>query len=356
MQHDVAEAALPGVFDGRHARDVAGPLAVDRVELQRATLLRDEQASVGQERHRPRLVELGDRRRREGRLRERSCRRRRPQTAAARTMNSRMPDIRGAPRWPARVRIPPSSEGRRRIVARPCERTRSGCWSVSYRGRASAPRRACMPQERIAGRAEIIDGDSFEIGADGRAPVRRRRARRPPILHARRPRLGAAATTPRRAAPPVGVARRDLHAARRSTPTAASWPCAASARRILGAEMVRAGFATAYRRYSNDYVDEENEARAARRGIWAGEFTPPEDYRRDDRRRSAGAAQRRRARRRDRAATGATSKATSTAKASASTTCPARRRTTTPSSTRATVSAGSARKPKRAAGWRAPRG
>ena len=44
------------------------------------------------------------------------------------------------------------------------------------------------------------------------------------------------------------------------------------------------GIRTAYRRYSDDYVDEENEARAARRGIWAGEFTSPEDYRRDDRR------------------------------------------------------------------------
>ncbi len=32
----------------------------------------------------------------------------------------------------------------------------------------------------------------------------------------------------------------------------------------LAAEMARSGFATAYRRYSNDYVDEENEARAAR--------------------------------------------------------------------------------------------
>jgi len=46
--------------------------------------------------------------------------------------------------------------------------------------------------------------------------------------------------------------------------------------------MVRAGFATAYRRYSNDYVDEENEARSARRGIWAGEFTNPESYRHDE--------------------------------------------------------------------------
>jgi hypothetical protein len=47
--------------------------------------------------------------------------------------------------------------------------------------------------------------------------------------------------------------------------------------------MARSGFATAYRRYSSDYVDEESEARAARRGIWAGEFDSPEDYRRDGR-------------------------------------------------------------------------
>jgi hypothetical protein len=51
----------------------------------------------------------------------------------------------------------------------------------------------------------------------------------------------------------------------------------------LGAALVRAGFAVAYRRYSNDYVDEEREARTAKRGVWAGEFTPPEEYRRDER-------------------------------------------------------------------------
>jgi len=50
----------------------------------------------------------------------------------------------------------------------------------------------------------------------------------------------------------------------------------------LNAEMVRSGFATAYRRYSGDYVDEENQARKAHRGIWAGEFTNPEVYRHDD--------------------------------------------------------------------------
>ncbi len=48
----------------------------------------------------------------------------------------------------------------------------------------------------------------------------------------------------------------------------------------IGAELTRAGLALAYREYSDDYVDEENEARAARRGAWAGDFTPPWEARR----------------------------------------------------------------------------
>ena len=48
----------------------------------------------------------------------------------------------------------------------------------------------------------------------------------------------------------------------------------------LGAELTRAGLALAYRQYSDDYVDEESEAKAARRGAWAGDFTKPWDARR----------------------------------------------------------------------------
>jgi endonuclease YncB( thermonuclease family) len=48
----------------------------------------------------------------------------------------------------------------------------------------------------------------------------------------------------------------------------------------VAAELARAGLALAYREFSDDYVDEENEARAARRGAWAGEFTAPWDARR----------------------------------------------------------------------------
>jgi len=47
----------------------------------------------------------------------------------------------------------------------------------------------------------------------------------------------------------------------------------------LGGAMVKAGLALAYRQYSTDYVDQEDEARRAKRGMWAGEFTAPWEYR-----------------------------------------------------------------------------
>lgn len=45
--------------------------------------------------------------------------------------------------------------------------------------------------------------------------------------------------------------------------------------------MIRQGFATAYRRYSRGYEPDEDTARSARVGFWAGEFRNPADYRRD---------------------------------------------------------------------------
>lgn len=47
----------------------------------------------------------------------------------------------------------------------------------------------------------------------------------------------------------------------------------------LNAWMVRGGWAVAYRRYSKDYVEEEDEARAAGDGVWRGDFTLPWEWR-----------------------------------------------------------------------------
>lgn len=48
----------------------------------------------------------------------------------------------------------------------------------------------------------------------------------------------------------------------------------------LSGELVRAGYAIAYTRYSDDYTALEGYARKANAGIWAGTFEAPESYRR----------------------------------------------------------------------------
>ena len=47
----------------------------------------------------------------------------------------------------------------------------------------------------------------------------------------------------------------------------------------LNAEMVKQGWAVAYARHSLNYVGVEADARRAKRGIWAGTFEEPENYR-----------------------------------------------------------------------------
>ena len=47
----------------------------------------------------------------------------------------------------------------------------------------------------------------------------------------------------------------------------------------IGGELVRQGWAIAFRRYSTAYVAAEAEARAARRGLWSGRFEDPADWR-----------------------------------------------------------------------------
>lgn len=51
----------------------------------------------------------------------------------------------------------------------------------------------------------------------------------------------------------------------------------------INAAMVRQGWALAYRRYSKDYVAEEDAARKAKAGLWVGSFVNPWDWRRGKR-------------------------------------------------------------------------
>lgn len=57
--------------------------------------------------------------------------------------------------------------------------------------------------------------------------------------------------------------------------------CTLADGRDLGALMVEAGYALAYRRYGGKIYDaQEATAKTAKRGLWAGEFMPPWEYRR----------------------------------------------------------------------------
>jgi len=47
----------------------------------------------------------------------------------------------------------------------------------------------------------------------------------------------------------------------------------------IGGELVRQGWAVAFTRYAADYLAQEREARAARRGLWAGRFEAPAEWR-----------------------------------------------------------------------------
>jgi endonuclease YncB( thermonuclease family) len=51
----------------------------------------------------------------------------------------------------------------------------------------------------------------------------------------------------------------------------------------LNGWLVEQGYALAYRQYSSDYVPKEDAARKAKRGLWAGSFTQPWDWRRGER-------------------------------------------------------------------------
>jgi endonuclease YncB( thermonuclease family) len=51
----------------------------------------------------------------------------------------------------------------------------------------------------------------------------------------------------------------------------------------LGGFMVSNGYAVAYRQYSTRYVEAENHAREAKRGLWSGTFQRPWEWRRAQR-------------------------------------------------------------------------
>ncbi len=130
-----------------------------------------------------------------------------------------------------------------------------------------------------AGEASVTDGDGLRIGSE-----------RIRLWGIDAPELGQACTRSRTAYP-CGIEARD---ALEHLLSAGGLSCerlyqdrygrtvarCAVAGADLGAAMVRLGWAVDFERYSKGaYADEEVQARAARRGLWAGEFEVPAQWR-----------------------------------------------------------------------------
>ena len=50
----------------------------------------------------------------------------------------------------------------------------------------------------------------------------------------------------------------------------------------IGAAMVQSGHALAYRHFSDLYIEDEEKAKAALKGVWRGTFSPPWEWRRQN--------------------------------------------------------------------------
>lgn len=132
--------------------------------------------------------------------------------------------------------------------------------------------------QTFSGTARVIDGDSLHVGEtevrlyavdafEGRQTCKRDGATWP---------CGEAAAEKLRAL----TAGRTISCTKKDTDTyGRTVAVCTNGNADLGAEIARAGLGLAYRQYGSDYVDEETEARGARRGAWAGEFTAPWDER-----------------------------------------------------------------------------
>lgn len=128
--------------------------------------------------------------------------------------------------------------------------------------------------ERLAGAVRVVDGDTVELGG-----------RRLRLSGLDAPEIGQTCGEAGGAYPCGEAARDALRVLVGSGPVA----CAISGRdrygrdlasceaggRDLGSALVRAGQAVAYGRY----LEEEREARARKRGLWAGPFEPPARWR-----------------------------------------------------------------------------
>ena len=136
--------------------------------------------------------------------------------------------------------------------------------------RGSAPRIVDADTLEVAGQRVRLQGiDAPESAQACRQPTGQRYRCGARATQALRTRIGAGAVT-------CQIAGRDRY-------NRALGICYAADGTDLNGWLVAQGWALAYRRYSTTYVPEETQAKAARAGLWAGEFVAPWAWRRGQR-------------------------------------------------------------------------
>ncbi len=135
------------------------------------------------------------------------------------------------------------------------------------------------PSNRVSGRAVVIDGDTLAIGTER---LRIHGIDAPELAQGceRNGRRYACGETAREVmARILGHGEVDCEQLDTDQYRRRIVRCRDQQGRDIGAEMVRQGWALAFTRFSQDYVQQEHEARLARRGLWAGSFDAPWDWR-----------------------------------------------------------------------------
>jgi endonuclease YncB( thermonuclease family) len=141
----------------------------------------------------------------------------------------------------------------------------------------------CVPAaaaDTIRGRASVTDGDTVEIAG---TRIRLHGVDAPESSQTCKDRLGIEYRCGQRAALALAdkIGSGPVSCEARDTDRYGRIVAVCLQRGIdLNAWMVEEGHALVYRQYSTDYVPQEETARAAKRGIWSGSFTPPSEYRR----------------------------------------------------------------------------
>jgi len=151
----------------------------------------------------------------------------------------------------------------------------SSCADAAEKTRSSSRARSDAPARVITGRATVIDGDGLEIGG---TKVRLFGIDAPEIDQYCQRNDGTRWRCGHYASVELDrlVASHEVSCTVRAVD---QYDRSVAVCRVgdvdVAAMQVRRGWAVAYRKFSTDYVDDENIARASKRGLWAGNFEMP---------------------------------------------------------------------------------